>query len=71
VKARINQITTLSAHAGKSELVAWAGGSKKVPRKIFLVHGEPEAAKALKKTLEEKMETEVVIPGLNQRELMG
>lgn len=46
VKARIVQLHGFSSHADRNELVWWLSGLKKAPRRIFVVHGEPEAARA-------------------------
>ncbi|HEX7736070.1 MAG TPA: MBL fold metallo-hydrolase [Ktedonobacteraceae bacterium] len=48
---------SLSAHADGGELAAYAAALK--PRKVALVHGDPEAREALRRLL---VETEVVLP---------
>jgi len=45
VKARVVQINGFSAHADRDELLKWLSGLKKPPRRVFVVHGEPESAK--------------------------
>ena len=43
-------ISGFSAHADESELLDWLGHLAKAPRKprrVFLVHGDPDAAAAL------------------------
>lgn len=60
VRAHIHEITGLSAHADQSQLVAWASHFKP-PRLTILTHGEPEAALALEKLLEEQLQFNVVI----------
>lgn len=57
VKARIYTINGFSAHAGRSHLVRFAVKAR--PRQILLVHGEPEATKALAEALMEEL------PGVN------
>lgn len=47
VAARIEKLNSLSAHADRSEIMAWLGGFKEPPRQTFVVHGEPEAQDAL------------------------
>ncbi len=44
VRARVMQIDGFSAHADKNELLRWLSGFKRPPRRLFVVHGEPEAA---------------------------
>jgi metallo-beta-lactamase family protein len=46
VRCQIRSISGFSAHADEGELLAWlrnfAGGRRR-PRKVFLVHGDPDA----------------------------
>lgn len=51
VRARIAQITGMSAHADQRELLHWMSdiaAAPKTPERIFIVHGEPAAADALR-----------------------
>lgn len=48
VKARVKEITSLSAHADQSELLNWISKFKKKPIQIMLVHGEPSSQEALR-----------------------
>ena len=50
VRARIETIGGLSAHAGQSELIDWAAGFNNKP-KLLLVHGEASALDALSQKL--------------------
>ncbi len=47
VHARIELMASLSAHADYGEMLAWLGNFTSPPRKVFITHGEPEAARAL------------------------
>jgi len=62
VKARIEKIDGLSAHADKNEMLTWLGSWKKPPAKTFVVHGEPEAAEAFAATLREHGHPDVTVP---------
>jgi metallo-beta-lactamase family protein len=62
VRAQIEQLQNLSAHADYHEILRWLGGLKRPPEKIFLVHGEPEAAESLKLKIVEKFGWDVAIP---------
>jgi metallo-beta-lactamase family protein len=44
VKARVVQVNGFSAHADKDEMLHWLMGFKKPPKRLFVVHGEPESA---------------------------
>jgi metallo-beta-lactamase family protein len=55
VRCRVRSISGFSAHADESELLDWLGrfgvdrdpGQPGRPRRVFLVHGDPEAQDAL------------------------
>jgi len=47
VKAHIHQLTSLSAHADRDELLRWCRALPAPPQRIFLNHGEDPARKAL------------------------
>ncbi|MBB3142096.1 MBL fold metallo-hydrolase RNA specificity domain-containing protein [Halomonas organivorans] len=65
VKARVHTLGGFSAHAGQSELIGWAGAFRDHPR-FYLVHGEPEAQRALQAALEEAG-IQAEIPAYRQR----
>ncbi len=52
-RAEVATIGGLSAHAGQDALVEYALGARGRLKKVFLVHGEPKAAGALRERLEE------------------
>jgi len=62
VKAKVVQIQGFSAHADKEELLHWLSSLKNHPKKIFVVHGEAESAKAFGAYLHEKTGWEVAVP---------
>ena len=45
VKARVVQLGGLSSHADRDGLFKWLSALTKAPRRVFVVHGEPEATK--------------------------
>lgn len=51
IKAEVHEISGYSAHAGQDDLVRWVKGFREKPEKIFLVHGEIESKRVLKKEL--------------------
>ncbi len=67
VRARIERLENLSAHADYREILRWLGGFKRAPKKVFLVHGEPKAQEALKQRIVEKFGWDVEIPDYLQR----
>ena len=52
VKADIERIGAFSAHADKDELIGWLSAFKEKPKKVFLIHGEPETLQAFSTSLE-------------------
>ena len=51
VRARIEKIEGLSAHADREELMRWLSCFKRGPSQIFVTHGEPETAESFAKTI--------------------
>ena len=51
VRAAVETIDGLSAHADRGEILRWLGGFEKPPRMTYLVHGEPQAATALEQLI--------------------
>jgi metallo-beta-lactamase family protein len=66
VRARIENIGSLSAHADWSEILRWLGGFKRPPRTTFITHGEPEAAAALRDRIVKTLGWNTVIPAHQQ-----
>lgn len=62
VRANVELLETLSSHADSQEILDWLKGFVKPPRQVFLNHGEPDAARALKEKIEEKFGWRVIIP---------
>ena len=62
VRARIEQVHGLSAHADYRELLAWMGESELSPRRVFVTHGEPSAADAFRRRLEDTFGWNAVVP---------
>jgi metallo-beta-lactamase family protein len=66
VKAKIEILDLFSAHADYKEILEWLSHFEQAPKKIFLTHGEPESAQALKEKIEQRFVSEVVIPKYEQ-----
>jgi metallo-beta-lactamase family protein len=47
VRATVERLDALSAHADRAEILRWLEGFTRPPRQTYLVHGEPAAAVAL------------------------
>lgn len=62
VRAKVVQINGFSAHADRDELLRWLGCLQKPPRKLFIVHGEPESAQHFGDYVRQKTGWEVAVP---------
>ena len=51
VRARIEILDGLSAHADRDDILLWLGGFTRPPRLTYVVHGEPQAARSLAETI--------------------
>ncbi|MBK6901120.1 MAG: MBL fold metallo-hydrolase [bacterium] len=62
VRARVAEIHGFSAHAGRGELLRWAGALREKPRHVFVTHGEPETAAAFAESLRRECGYEASVP---------
>jgi metallo-beta-lactamase family protein len=61
-RCEVVSLDGFSAHADQDEILGWVGSLDPAPRRIFLVHGELEAAETLAGQLRERLDVEVRIP---------
>ena len=47
VRAHVEVLHGLSAHADQKEILRWLGGFTRPPRQVYVVHGEPAASQTL------------------------
>ena len=66
VRAEVVNLRQFSAHAGRSELMRWLHEIPAPPRQLFLVHGEPTAAKALQSAVQSELHWPVTLPNYLQ-----
>ncbi|MBO8136645.1 MAG: MBL fold metallo-hydrolase [Desulfotomaculum sp.] len=66
VRAEIRNIDGYSAHADQEGLLDWLKHFKKPPKRVFLVHGEAEAAHELAELINVKLNIPTTIPELMQ-----
>jgi metallo-beta-lactamase family protein len=55
VRARVETVDGLSAHADQSELLRWMRGFTRPPQQTYVVHGEPGPAQALAARIRESL----------------
>lgn len=66
-KMRTIVMNGFSGHADHAEMLAWFDRIKGKPGRVFLVHGEPDAATQLSEALQERYNVRVDIPNLNEK----
>lgn len=64
VKARIEEIRGLSGHADQQGLLDWMSHIKNTPQKVFIIHGEAQAADVLRTKIESTLGWDCEIPAL-------
>ncbi|APV44852.1 metallo-beta-lactamase family protein [Dehalogenimonas formicexedens] len=66
VRARVEQLQGLSAHAGRSELMDWITGLGKSPTRIFITHSEEDSANSFAQALRERTGWPVTVPAYGE-----
>ena len=70
VNAEVRSIEGFSAHADRGEILGWLRSATRPPTTAFVVHGEPDAAKALAGGIESELGWQAVCPQLLERVLL-
>lgn len=55
INAQLELLTNASAHADYEEILAWLKHFEEPPKKVFITHGEPKSALALKGHIEKEL----------------
>jgi len=72
VRAEVQELMSLSAHADCDELIRWMEPLKiAVPRAVFITHGEPAASRALRNRLESVLAVKAEIPSEGQQRVLS
>lgn len=66
VRAEVAELPMLSAHADSNELMRWLSGFRRPPQRVFIVHGEPDAADALRVRIERELGWSACVPRQDQ-----
>ena len=67
VRAHIETVPRLSAHADADGLLRWLRTASHPPRRLFVVHGEPEPAAALAGRVTRELGWNVSVPAYRDR----
>lgn len=68
IRAEVIELSNTSAHADYQEILAWLKKFTKPPIKVFIIHGEPEAAQSLRNKIEKELDWKCEIPVYLQTE---
>lgn len=67
VRAHVESIHGLSAHADADGLLRWLRTATRPPKRLFVVHGEPEPANALAARVKRELGWSVTVPAYRDR----
>lgn len=67
VKAKIEQMHGMSAHADRKGLLEWIGAFEPNPKQVFVTHGDPSAAHTLERAIRGKHAENVTVPEYGQK----
>lgn len=65
IRAEVCVIDNLSAHADYAEILDWLSHFKRAPRTTFITHGEPAAADAMRRRIEETLHWNCIVPKIS------
>ena len=66
VRASVENLDMLSAHADSDELLEWLGQLPRAPKAVFVVHGESRAAAALAERVQQELRWPAILPDPEQ-----
>lgn len=66
VNAEVVSLPGMSAHADAQQIVHWLQTAPKAPDAVYLNHGEPAAADALRQRIERELGWPATVPRLGQ-----
>jgi len=67
VRCKIEKIGGFSAHADWKEVVRWLEGMPAAPRRVFITHGEPDAAQAMAGHLRDRFGWQIEVPQYGEK----
>lgn len=71
IRAEVVQLGAASAHADADELIAWLRTAPRPPRGVFITHGEPDAADALRVRIQRELQWNARVPEYLQQVDLG
>jgi metallo-beta-lactamase family protein len=67
IRAEVDELSMLSAHADVDEIIQWLSGFQRPPVETFIVHGEPGGSKGLGERIEQGLGWKHRIPAMGER----
>jgi len=67
VRCKLEKIGGFSAHADWKEVVRWLEGMPSPPKRVFVTHGEPEAAEAMASRIRERFGWAIEVPQYSEK----
>ena len=67
VRAQVEKIDWMSAHADRNEILRWLGTCPAPPSRVLLVHGEPQPIDALKRLIEARLGWKPYVPTYREK----
>ncbi len=67
VRAETVNVPAFSVHADQSEILSWLRQSEREPKMVFVVHGDPSAANALRESIIRELRWNAVVPHYLER----
>ena len=67
VRCHIEKIGGFSAHADWKEIVRWLEGMPSPPRRVFVTHGEPDAANAMAGHIRDRFGWQIEVPQYGEK----
>ncbi len=62
LRAHVEYVDNLSAHADCGEILKWLSGFHKAPKQTFITHGEPAASEALRVKIKDELKWNCRVP---------
>jgi metallo-beta-lactamase family protein len=67
VRCHVEKIKGMSAHADWSDVLHWLEGLSLAPQRVFVTHGEPKAADAMREHIVQRFGWSVTVPQWSER----
>ena len=67
IKCEVAQMENASAHADAPAMIDWLRKLSAKPKRVFVTHGEPEAADALRRRIVDELGFDAMVPEFGQK----